>query len=163
MYHPKLVLACMQVLPPGRSGGAASTGTLRLQAHLQVGAQVLRNVVAGDFDHDFAPLGLPHIHQAVGVAGLSNLNVGVSRPGAGRAYLASPPYCSSTAWASLTLVTYMHSKVTTVRGGPQSWLIQHAGPCGPTVPAAYACMTVQITWSDDTQVQNGLAGASLSG
>ncbi len=44
---------------------------LRLQAHLQAVAQVLGNIVACDVDHDLTPLGLPHVHQAIGVAVLS--------------------------------------------------------------------------------------------
>ena len=44
--------------------------------HLQASTNMLCNVITGDIDHDLAPLGLPHIHQAVGVAELGEFEGG---------------------------------------------------------------------------------------
>ena len=69
----------------------------RHMTHLQAGAHRPCNVIAGDLDHDVAPLGFPHIHRQCALLYSVKLEVGALRPGAGGAYSASPPYCSSTA------------------------------------------------------------------
>ena len=164
VYHTELVHARMQVLPPSGSGGAAlDSQHCACRPHLQTGAHMLCNVSAGDIDHDLAPLGLPHIHQAVGIAEFCELEGGRVQAGSWRSVFV------------LSTILLIHSLSLVGLGHLQAWQgdscqeistgllactrSQHVRPCALVVPAARQC---RLKGALEPGYKSGSARASLS-